>query len=182
MKFKTTILAFITLLTVAFLFSCQVASTAQPSEPTPPTKPVDYNFSRDIVIKDGGQGVILDSSAKSGSYTSGTTLTVEASASKDSIFLGWYTDMEATALVSKATKYTFTIKSNTKLYACFKQEPYIIWQKEMYVKGQQLYPDFDVNIGFLDRGATVDAQCWYGDGWNTPSDGGIIGTYTKPVE
>jgi hypothetical protein len=61
-----------------------------------------------------------------------------------------------------------------------KPDPYREWEKQMQALGASRHPGDKVSIEFRDKGATVDAQCWYGDGNHTPSDGGILGTYTKP--
>lgn len=57
--------------------------------------------------------------------------------------------------------------------------PYTAWQKSMQDLGQNRHPGYKVSIEFRDTGATVQAVCWFGDGFNTPSGGDVIGTYTK---
>lgn len=62
-----------------------------------------------------------------------------------------------------------------------KFDPYGEWQRKMQELGASQHPGTKISIEFRDKGATVDAQCWYGDGFHTSSDGGILGTYTKPA-
>ncbi|MCI5207930.1 MAG: hypothetical protein D3910_03875 [Candidatus Electrothrix sp. ATG2] len=48
----------------------------------------------------------------------------------------------------------------------------------MQTLAKSKYPNYKISIEFKDNGATIDAICWYGDGFNTPSNGGVIGSYT----
>jgi len=64
--------------------------------------------------------------------------------------------------------------------SCAFTAPYVAWQKQMQDLCKNQHSGFKVSVEFKDLGSTVDAQCWYGDGFNTPSNGGVIGTYTKP--
>lgn len=73
-------------------------------------------------------GYCTGSSSTSGSYSGGgnkqegESVTAIATPNSGYLFAGWYSDAAGTTLVSSNASYTFTIDSNTTLYAKFEEE------------------------------------------------------------
>lgn len=116
MKIKAVFSILILLLATILFFNCTVAPT-DPGNPT--TEPVKYSLSVNIAPGGDGTGSIADTSTQSGSYISGSIVTVEATADFGSEFMGWYDAVNAGKLISKEVKYTFKLTNDIGLYAKF---------------------------------------------------------------
>jgi formylglycine-generating enzyme required for sulfatase activity len=83
-----------------------------------------YYFSLDIVSGNIGTGSIdTATSGLNGLYDYGTSLTAKATENADSIFMGWFSDVDGNSLVSLSNPYTFSISKDTNLFAKFDIQP-----------------------------------------------------------
>ena len=89
----------------------------------------NYTFGFDYVngsSEDMGTVSAYDSDGatlEEGSYVYGTKITLKAEPKDGYTFIGWYTDINASAdIVSSSTNYTFELKENTTLYAKFAEK------------------------------------------------------------
>jgi len=77
-----------------------------------------YTFSLDMVTGNIGTGSIdTVTSDPNGFYDYGTSLTAKATVAADSVFQGWYSDIDGSSLVSLSNPYTFNLSEDTYLYA-----------------------------------------------------------------
>lgn len=119
MKVKQFTTLILTTLLFTLFFSCEMTTSGSPSSSQ---QVPEYTFKADLAADGTGSGtVIRRASAEDGRYKGGTTITVEASADNNCFFFGWYDETSDGDLISRELEYSFSLNSNTELYARFDQ-------------------------------------------------------------
>lgn len=104
---------------LSLFFSCEMTTSGSSGSSQ---QLREYSFKAAPAADGNGSGTIIrTTSAADGSYKAGTTITVEASADSNCFFFGWYDESSDGDLISREVKYSFSLNSDTALYARFDQ-------------------------------------------------------------
>jgi hypothetical protein len=107
-----------------------------------------------------------------------TTSTATTTATTVTVTPTITTTSSTTTRTSTSSITSLTSTSTTPTTPTTILDAYTQWQRSMQSQGARACSQRP-SIEFKDRGSTVDAICWCGDGFRAPSGCGTLGTFTK---